>query len=80
MCIRELPRKPESLPEMSKAITSNTISDKNKDLGEGGEPIMTGYHAKHSKEAYDCCRFKSALISSLGFNYPSISGAKRDSP
>ena len=38
---------------------------------------MTGYHAKHSKEAYDCCRFKSALISSLGFNYPSISGAKR---
>ena len=41
---------------------------------------MTGYHAKHSKEAYDCCRFKSALISSLGFNYPSISGAKRVSP
>ena len=61
MCIRELPRKPESLPEMSKAINSNTISDKNK-RKTLGKPIMTGYHAKHSKEAYDFCRFKSGLL------------------
>lgn len=64
MCIRELPRKPESLPEMSKAINSNTTSDKNKrkTLGKWGKSIMTGYHAKHSKEAYDFCRFKSGPL------------------
>ena len=41
MCIRELSRKSESLPEMSKAIASNTISDKNKrkTLGKGGSPL-----------------------------------------
>lgn len=75
----------ESLPEMSKASTSNTILGykQKKDLGEWGKSVLAGHHAKHRKEVYDCLliEIRTPPPSNLyvRFNHPCISGAKRDS-
>jgi hypothetical protein len=46
-----MPRKTESLPEMTKDFTINSSSTPNrrKTLRGRQRPFMAGYHAKHSK-------------------------------